>query len=138
MRAKRHQFEWNLLVLVTAALVLFGLVMVYSATSGSAALGNANPLGFVEKQADLRAPSASRCSWSSRALRLRAASSACADPRRDGARPLRRRAGGGTRVNGARRWIDVGPLVFQPSELAKLAVVVWTAAYSRAARRRAR
>src|SRR4029077_4058023 len=47
----RLQFEWNLLVLVTAALVLFGLVMVYSATSGSAALGNANPLGLVEKQA---------------------------------------------------------------------------------------
>src|SRR4029078_2124477 len=50
MRPKRLQFEWNVLVLVTTALVLFGLVMVYSATSGSAALGNANPLGFVEKQ----------------------------------------------------------------------------------------
>src|SRR6201988_4529447 len=50
-RPKKFQFEWNLLVLVTTALVLFGLVMVYSATSGSAALGNANPLGFVEKQA---------------------------------------------------------------------------------------
>ena len=49
-RPKRLQFEWNLLVLVTAALVLFGLVMVYSATSGSAVLGNANPLGYVERQ----------------------------------------------------------------------------------------
>lgn len=30
-------------------------------------------------------------------------------------------------VNGARRWVDVGVGRFQPSELAKLAVVVWTA-----------
>jgi cell division protein FtsW (lipid II flippase) len=46
-RPKRLQFEWNLLVLVTVALLLFGLVMVYSASSGSAALGNGNPLGFL-------------------------------------------------------------------------------------------
>ena len=49
-RPKRLQFEWNLLVLVAAALLLFGLVMVYSASSGSAALGNGNPLGYLERQ----------------------------------------------------------------------------------------
>jgi cell division protein FtsW len=127
-KPKPLQLEWNLLVLVTTALVLFGLVMVYSATSGSAALGNANPQGYVERQAlyalaglvvlfvlarmDLERLRALAPSLVVSALVLCLAVLAI-----------------GSRINGARRWIGVGPLVFQPSELAKLALVVWTAAY---------
>jgi cell division protein FtsW len=128
VKPKRHQFEWNLLVLVTAALLLFGLVMVYSATSGSAALGNANPLGFVEKQAIYAVIGVALLVVVSRLplerIRQLAPSLVvtalilCLGVLAVGAR-----------INGARRWITVGPLVFQPSELAKLAVVVWTAAY---------
>jgi len=35
----------------------------------------------------------------------------------------------GMRLNGSRRWIAVGPVTFQPSELAKLAAVVFLAAW---------
>src|SRR4051812_27709377 len=128
VKAKRLQFEWNLLVLVTTALVLFGLVMVYSATSGSAALGNANPLGFVEKQAIYAAIGVALLVVVSR-LPLERIRQLAPSLVVTGLVLCLGVLAVGARINGARRWIDVGPLVFQPSELAKLAVVVWTAAY---------
>jgi cell division protein FtsW len=128
VRSRQLQFEWNLLALVAAALVLFGLVMVYSATSGSAALGNANPLGYVERQVIYALVGVALLLVVSRVEldRLRAAAPTlvvtslilCL-----GVLAV------GSRVNGARRWLVAGPLVFQPSELAKLALVIWAAAY---------
>ena len=127
-RPKRLQFEWNLLVLVTAALVLFGLVMVYSATSGSAALGNGNPLGMVEKQAIYAIVGLALLVVVSRLEldRIRALAPTLVVTALFLCLAV---LAVGDRINGARRWIAVGPLVFQPSELAKLALVVWTAAY---------
>lgn len=127
-RAKRHQFEWNVLVLVTAALVLFGLVMVYSASSGPAALGNANPLGFVERQAIYALVGVALLIVVSRVEleRIRALAPTLVVTALVLCLAV---LAVGPRINGARRWIAVGPLVFQPSELAKLAVVIWTAAY---------
>ncbi len=125
---KQLQFEWNLLVLITVAFVLFGLVMVYSATSASAALGNGNPTGYLERQGLYALVGA-----------VLAVVAARSDFRR-----LRNLAPTlvmaalflclavlvvGERINGARRWIGAGALTIQPSELAKLALVVWTAAY---------
>ena len=46
----QSQLEQRLLVLVTLALVAFGLVMVFSATSAAAALGNGDPITFLKRQ----------------------------------------------------------------------------------------
>jgi cell division protein FtsW len=127
-RAKGHSLEWQLLVLVPLAMTAFGLVMVYSATSASAALGNGNSVGYLERQAAY--------AFIGIALMVVAA--------RSDFRKLRALAPAlvvgalglcavvlviGERINGARRWIGFGPAAFQPSELAKLALVVWCAAY---------
>src|ERR671935_14384 len=48
---KRGAFEARLLLLVSFGLVAFGLVMVYSATSASAALENGDPAYYVKRQA---------------------------------------------------------------------------------------
>ena len=44
---------------------------------------------------------------------------------------LPRLPGLGTTVNGARLWVRVGPLAFQPGELAKIFLIVFLAAYLR-------
>jgi cell division protein FtsW len=125
---KTGQLESRLLILVTLGLVAFGLVMVYSATSASAALANGDPSYFLKRQAI----------YAVLGLVLMALAS------RIDFRVVRRLApvlmvGSlvlllgvlvvGQSVNGARRWISFGPAVFQPSELAKLALAVWAAAY---------
>ena len=126
--AKHHTLEWQLLVLVPLALTAFGLVMVYSATSASAALGHGNPMGYLERQgiyalvgigllvtaarADYRKLRGVAPTLIVTALVLCAAVLVV-----------------GERINGARRWIGFGPAAFQPSELAKLALVVWCAGY---------
>ena len=125
---KRGQLEARVLTLVTLGLVAFGLVMVYSATSASATLANGDPAYFLKRQAG----------YALLGLVLMVAAS------RLDYRVLRRLAPAlvvtslflllavlvlGQAVNGARRWINLGPLVFQPSELAKLALAVWAASY---------
>jgi cell division protein FtsW len=127
-RTKPRSLEMQLLVLVPLALTAFGLVMVYSATSASAALGNGNPVGYLERQSVYALIGIALLVFAARTdfHKLRAL-----------APTLVIAALGlcvavlvvGERINGARRWIGFGPAAFQPSELAKLALVVWCAAY---------
>jgi cell division protein FtsW len=124
-RASTH-LEYHLLVLVTLALVAFGLVMVYSASSARALLGSDDPAYYLKRQA----------------LYAVAGLVALVLLSRTDYRRLRHAAGPlllasfvllvavlavGTAVNGARRWIPLGTLTFQPSELAKLALALWIA-----------
>jgi cell division protein FtsW len=125
---KRTGFEPYLLVLVTLALVAFGLVMVFSATSAPAALGNGNPMSYVEKQGvyaflGITAMLVLRRIDYRRLRALAPALVVAALVLCLGVLAV------GTKVNGARRWIEVGPVQFQPSEIAKLALAIWTAAY---------
>ena len=131
---KKAHLEWHVLLLVTLALVAFGLVMVYSATSAPAALGGGDPMGYLARQGvyaliglcllavaartDFRIWRKLAPPFLVASFVLCVAVLAVGDP-----------------INGARRWLAIGPAVFQPSELAKLALAVWASAYL--ARRRA-
>jgi cell division protein FtsW len=125
---KRGELDSRLLILVTLALVAFGLVMVYSATSASATVGGNDPGYYLKRQGIYAALGivlmvvAQR--WDYRRLRTLSPVLvlACLGL-------LVAVLVIGPSINGARRWISVGPAVFQPSELAKLALAIWAAGY---------
>jgi len=125
---KRAELQSRLLILVTLALVAFGLVMVYSATSAAAELGGKDPTYYLKRQGMYAALGivlmmlAQR--WDYRRLRHVAPMLILVS-----IVLLVAVLGIGEDVNGARRWIGFGPAVFQPSELAKLAVAIWAASY---------
>ena len=126
-RSGAGHVEFHLLVLVTLGLVAFGLVMVYSASSARAALAADDPAYYLKRQALYACIGLAVLAFLSRV-----------DFR------ILRRFGGpllavslvllvavlalGEPVNGARRWLSLGIVDFQPSELAKLALALWLAA----------
>jgi cell division protein FtsW len=127
-RRARSGLDYQLLVVTTLGLVAFGLVMVYSASSARAALAADDPAYYLKRQALYAVIGIvvlvllSRLDY--RRLRfavpplllgsfaLLVAVLVLAEP-----------------VNGARRWIELGPATIQPSELAKLAIALWLASY---------
>lgn len=123
----RTQLEQRLLVLVTLGLVAFGLVMVFSATSASAALGEGDPMRFLVKQGLYALAGLTALAVLSRfdyhrlrplaPILLLGAFAACVAV-----------LVVGPPINGAQRWFIVGPVSLQPSELAKIAVCIWVCA----------
>jgi cell division protein FtsW len=127
-RRRQHSLEWQLLVLVPLALTAFGLVMVYSATSAPAALGNGNPIGYLERQGVYALVGLGALIVAARSdfRKLRALAPALIVSALALCLLV---LVAGPPVNGARRWLGFGAARFQPSELAKLALLVWVAAY---------
>jgi cell division protein FtsW len=123
-RAPKMQLEFQLLALATLALVALGLVMVFSSTSATATLGGGNASAYLVRQA----------------FYAFVGLGAMIAFMRFDYRKLRRLAPSllmgslalclavfavGSQINGARRWISIGPVGLQPSELVKLALALW-------------
>jgi cell division protein FtsW len=128
--------EYHLLLLLTLGLVAFGLIMVYSASSGTAVAQGLDPMGGVIREGIY-------------ALAGIVLMGVCA---RVGYRRWRRFApllmlltlgllvavlvpGVGVEVLGSRRWLAAGPVTLQPSELAKAAMALFAAAVLSARKR---
>lgn len=127
-RRARSGLDYQLLVVTTLGLVAFGLVMVYSASSARAALAADDPAYYLKRQAIYAVIGIAALVLLSRtdyrrlrfavpplllgSFALLVAVLVIAEP-----------------VNGARRWIELGPATLQPSELAKLAIALWLASY---------
>jgi cell division protein FtsW len=125
---RRRELDSRLLIMVTLALVAFGLVMVYSATSAAAAVGGNDPSYYLKRQGIYAALGIVLMivaqHWDYRRLRHLAPGLVLVSFAALSAVLVI-----GPPVNGARRWISLGPAVFQPSELAKLSLAIWASAY---------
>ncbi|MGA2342080.1 MAG: putative lipid II flippase FtsW [Steroidobacteraceae bacterium] len=132
MRAReRMPFVWDHVTLgLTAALLLVGLIMVTSASMSIAAKDLGDPFYFLERQlifgfvgvlvawALTRVPAEL---WDRYSLPLLLLGLLLL--------LLVLIPGLGATVNGARRWMRVGPVNFQVSELAKVLVLTWVCSY---------
>ena len=135
LRPVRHpgelRWETRLLGMVTAMLVVFGIAATYGAASQVTLEGQNVGIGFALRQLSGAFVGGLLLLVASRLDYYRWRQLACPLlfvtigfllvpllPFTRAIAPL---------VNGARRWVDVGPFNFQPSELARVVVVIWCA-----------
>jgi cell division protein FtsW len=132
LRAReRLPFAWDGITLgLVAALLLIGLIMVTSASMSIAARDMADPFYFLERQFVFTMAGAAFAwmmtrvpteLWDKYGLALLLLGLLLLI--------LVLIPGLGARVNGARRWLRIGVLNFQVSELAKVLVLMWLCSY---------
>jgi cell division protein FtsW len=132
MRAReRMPFAWDYITLgLVASLLLVGLIMVTSASMSIAARDLGNPFYFLERQFIFGAAGLAFAwvvtrvpaeLWDKYSLALLCVGLLLL--------VLVLIPGIGAMVNGARRWLRIGPINFQVSELAKVLVLAWVCSY---------
>ena len=135
MRQVRHpgemRWETRLLGMVTAALLVFGIASTYGAASLVTLEGQNAGVGFALRQLSGAAVGGVLLLLASRLDYYRWRQLAwpllfltllfLLIPLLPFTRSI------APSINGARRWIDAGPVNFQPSEVARLVVVIWCA-----------
>jgi cell division protein FtsW len=128
-KPRQYPLEYNLLLTVTLCLLAAGAVMVYSASSARTLLqGQGDGTAYLVRYVLYGAIGFGALHVLSR--RGLAAIASYAGPLLAvsfGLLVAVKLPGIGVSVNGARRWLGAGPLQFQPSELMKLALVLYAA-----------
>ena len=128
---ERMPFAWDGVTLgLTAALLLVGLIMVTSASMSVAAKDLGDPFYFLERQfifgfcgvlAALVVTRVPAEQWEKHSVTLLLLGIALLI--------LVLIPGLGAKINGARRWLRIGPMNFQVSELARVLVLNWVCSY---------
>jgi len=129
-RAERVTFELSMLRTATLCLIALGAIMVYSASSGTTLLTDGGDSSYYLKRY--------LASCGIGLVVMAIAARASLDTVRDltplillgafAALLIVLVPGFGLEANGARRWLGAGPIQVQPSEIAKLALVLYGAA----------
>src|SRR5262249_30450283 len=125
------RWETRLLGVVTLVLLAFGVAATYGAASLVTMKGQSMGLGFAVRQLSGALLGGVLLLWASRQDYYRwriwawplllLTIALLVVPLLPFTRDL------APSLNGARRWVDIGPINFQPSELARLVVVLWVA-----------
>jgi cell division protein FtsW len=125
---KKPPIEYSILYTATLCLLAAGAVMVYSASSAESLIGSGDPSLYLKRYLAFGLLGLAALHFTSRhglkaaraltPLLLVAAFVLTAAVMAPGV---------GVTVNGATRWLGAGPVQFQPSELLKLALVLYAA-----------